>query len=269
MRIAMPILGLSLFLLSLSNSSAGDSERVRSNQMVRTCDPLDLFHADSTTLPALPFRHQLLNNGLEAFRSLRSDPFDGSFRFHQSNRPIFLERTLQASQGTRPVLNQWRRNRTPTPFDHLARQSSNSVSLFNPWIADTNHWGAVQESLTLAESCECLPASPGESNQLMMTKNALVNSDLDLTWDASCEAPANDYSVHSGTLGSWYSHNSVLCTTAGATAATITPQSNSRYYLIVPLSAEAEGSYGQDSTGASRPLSGSACRSTASFAECP
>jgi len=104
---------------------------------------------------------------------------------------------------------------------------------------------------------------------LRVARNADVPTDLDLSWGASCSAAATDYSIHEGSIGSWYDHTSIVCSTAGALSYTITPAAFSAYYLIVPLSASAEGSYGVDSTGAERPVSLEACRPAQALAACP
>jgi hypothetical protein len=104
---------------------------------------------------------------------------------------------------------------------------------------------------------------------LTLGKSAANPGDLDLEWSPSCGPSVTDYSVHEGTLGSWYSHNEVACTTAGATATTIGPGDGSRYYLVVPLDDTREGSYGVDSSGAERPQSNIRCRFDRDLTSCP
>ena len=82
---------------------------------------------------------------------------------------------------------------------------------------------------------------------------------IDLSWDASCSAAASDYTVHEGAIGSWYSHTSEVCSTSGTSLGGYMPQSGDRYFLIVPTTATAEGSYGTDSSGAARPASTTTC----------
>ena len=55
------------------------------------------------------------------------------------------------------------------------------------------------------------------------------------------------------------SHSSLLCDTAGATTTTFTPPAGSTYYLVVPLAASREGSYGTTSEGFERPVGDDAC----------
>ena len=103
---------------------------------------------------------------------------------------------------------------------------------------------------------------------LTIRKSATTPGDLDLDWGPSCGA-GSDYSVHEGTIGSWYSHDKKLCTTNGATAVTLTPGVGSSYYLIVPLDLTREGSYGVSSSSIERPPSMTRCRPGSDDADCP
>ena len=84
--------------------------------------------------------------------------------------------------------------------------------------------------------------------------------ELLLSWSPSCTAIDSDYEVYQGALGNFTSHQSVLCSTGGATSARIQPDAGGRYYLVVPRNAEREGSYGTASSGAERPPAAIACR---------
>lgn len=85
------------------------------------------------------------------------------------------------------------------------------------------------------------------------------SGDLLLSWSGSCSASDTDYGVYEGTLGQFSTHESVVCTTAGATAVGITPAPGDRYFLVVPRNAQREGSYGKASSGTERPQGASAC----------
>ena len=82
---------------------------------------------------------------------------------------------------------------------------------------------------------------------------------LDLSWGASCLAGDADYAVYEGPVGDFESHEPILCSTTGVTSALITAGSGDRYYLVVPLSASREGSYGTDDDGHQRPVGLSTC----------
>jgi glucose/arabinose dehydrogenase len=103
---------------------------------------------------------------------------------------------------------------------------------------------------------------------LTVRRNAAAPMDLDLDWSPSCGA-GSDYSVHEGLIGAWYSHDKRLCSTNGATAATLTPRAGNTYYLIVPLDRTREGSYGEDSSGDERVPSISTCRPGSDDTACP
>ena len=91
-------------------------------------------------------------------------------------------------------------------------------------------------------------------------------ADVSLSWGAAC-GPAVDYAVYEGELADPGGLVSRLCTTGGATTATITPLSDAAYFLVVPLSAGTEGSYGRDGAGNERAPAAAAC-ATQQIAAC-
>jgi hypothetical protein len=97
----------------------------------------------------------------------------------------------------------------------------------------------------------------GRISGLNLTKAA--GGQITLNWGPSCAAGDTDYGVYEGTIGTWYSHGAVICTTAGATSATFSPAGGNRYYLVVPHGASVEGSYGRDDNGTERPTGAAAC----------
>ncbi len=91
-------------------------------------------------------------------------------------------------------------------------------------------------------------------------KVARSGASLALTWSASCRATDTDYEVYEGAAGgNFRSHVPLLCSTGGATSATVTPGAGNRYYLVVPRDAAHEGSYGIDSKGLERARVAGAC----------
>jgi hypothetical protein len=103
---------------------------------------------------------------------------------------------------------------------------------------------------------------------LTIGKSATTPGDIELDWGPSCGA-GSDYSVHQGVLGIWYGHDKKLCTTQGATSATLTPGPGGFYFLIVPLDLTREGSYGVNSSGIERPPSANTCRTASDNTSCP
>lgn len=101
-----------------------------------------------------------------------------------------------------------------------------------------------------------------------MTCTRLAGGDLEMTWSASCASGDSDYEIYEGNLGTFYSHAAKLCTTGGATTATMTPTSGNRYYLVVPRGATTEGSYGRNSAGVERPAGLPKCFDAGTIA-CP
>jgi hypothetical protein len=96
----------------------------------------------------------------------------------------------------------------------------------------------------------------GRVSALTVSKGA--GGTLNLGWGPSCAAGDTDYGVYQGTIGSWYSHAALTCSTGGTTA-NFLPGAGNRYYLVVPHDASVEGSYGKDDNGLERPTGASAC----------
>lgn len=110
---------------------------------------------------------------------------------------------------------------------------------------------------------DAIPGTP-----LTVAKSLSTPGSLDLAWGAACGPSAADYAVYEGSLGSWYSHTAILCSTTGSRAATVAPATGSRYYLVVPLDDQSEGSYGTASSGAERPRPGAHCRTQRNTTPC-
>jgi murein DD-endopeptidase MepM/ murein hydrolase activator NlpD len=110
---------------------------------------------------------------------------------------------------------------------------------------------------------------PGQLDDPVPLTASWNGSQVTLEWAASCVPSDTDYEVYEGTIGSWYSHTSLLCTTGGATTAAFTPGGASTYYLVVPTNTVVEGSYGFDSQGAERPQGLSSCRPRQVGGSCP
>lgn len=117
------------------------------------------------------------------------------------------------------------------------------------------------------------PLLPGRvPDTLLLQKNGSDASLLDLNWTASCGNAVAGYALYEGTLGSFYSHTpfNALCSQGGLSVTGQATGAGSRYYLVVPQSAIAEGSYGVDSNSAEIPPSASPCIAQQSFGgTCP
>ena len=92
---------------------------------------------------------------------------------------------------------------------------------------------------------------------------------LDLGWQDFCPQTETDYAVYEGSLGDFTSHTSILCSTGETTSANVPLPSGDSYYLVVPLEAGAEGTYGQDSDGGERPVGLGACTAQQVVITCP
>jgi hypothetical protein len=106
-------------------------------------------------------------------------------------------------------------------------------------------------------------AGPGRTPATLTIEKA-PSGQLQLTWDSSVCSGSTDHAIYEGSIGSWTSHQSITCTdTGGDRQEIIAPSAGDRYYLVVPLDTQDEGSYGVDSqaTERSRALTG-LCRSS-------
>jgi hypothetical protein len=88
---------------------------------------------------------------------------------------------------------------------------------------------------------------------MVMARGALGWVSLSWTAPGGCGYP-EDYAIYEGEIGDWDSHVPVVCSDAeGDREERIFPSPGNRYYLVVPLGSETEGSYGLDSSGEQRP----------------
>jgi hypothetical protein len=113
----------------------------------------------------------------------------------------------------------------------------------NDWAMDHLQYGAAESA----------PEAPGRVATLLVARSATAG-DLTLSWSASCSPAATNYAIYEGAIGSFTSHALRDCgDDGGDLTEEVHPASGDAYYLVVPYSAAAEGSYGTDSLGAERP----------------
>ncbi|HVQ34878.1 MAG TPA: sialidase family protein [Candidatus Bathyarchaeia archaeon] len=105
---------------------------------------------------------------------------------------------------------------------------------------------------------ECLGAGSIPESGTPLTVNRAAGGAVALAWGPAC-TPSDDYAVYEGALGSFSSHAKRTCSTGGVRAYTLTPSAGDRYFLVVPLRADREGSYGAGAAGERSPAP-SACR---------
>ncbi|MEM7247493.1 MAG: hypothetical protein AAF533_19310 [Acidobacteriota bacterium] len=87
-----------------------------------------------------------------------------------------------------------------------------------------------------------------------------TDDEVALDWSPSCSPTVTGYSVHEGAIGLWYSHDVVACANDDLSlTASLVPAAGARYFLVVPVTHEREGSAGVDSLGRERPRSGETC----------
>jgi len=119
-------------------------------------------------------------------------------------------------------------------------------------------WFIDDVLVNYGSACTSPSAAGKVLNTLAVSKSG---TNLSLSWTApAAPCTPTGYGLYRGTLP-WtaYNHSSVSCTIS--TTTTTTPQdTGSYYYLIVPLNASTEGSYGKSSSGTEIPQGSSPCR---------
>jgi len=151
------------------------------------------------------------------------------------------------------------------PSFAVAGWSDNRSGLDDVFVQNVNTDGTLGASA----------AGPGDVSGLVVDRS-LAPLQLTLTWGASCSAGAVDYAVYEGTLASLgtgvYDHDQIVCSDLTPTLTeTIVPLAGDTYYLVVPLGASAEGSYGARRDGAvltERPTGTTQCVATQALG-CP
>ncbi len=119
----------------------------------------------------------------------------------------------------------------------------------------------------IPDACETAPvcigagAVPdgGSMSGVPLTVDKSPGDEVSLTWGASCSAADADYAVYEGSLGSFASHAPRACSSGGALSFSLAPPEGDTYYLVVPVHADREGSYGADGGGLERQAGTGAC----------
>jgi hypothetical protein len=117
-------------------------------------------------------------------------------------------------------------------------------------------WGGINESMLRTSMT---PAAAGRSGAIDLVK---MGDGVKMSWsgNASCNPIDTDHAIYEGALGSFATHLPVTCSTSSGHSWNFIPQSGNRYFLLVPINAIREGSYGLDSMGIERPVSDGACK---------
>jgi len=126
----------------------------------------------------------------------------------------------------------------------------------------------VASSLSTGFCGEAATGAAGDPGGLL-TLSSLAGGAVRLDWGASCMGTDDDYAVYEGPIGNFTAHVPVLCSTGGATTATITPSAGSTYYLVVPNQGYHEGRYGTSGSGLEIPSGPTRCYPRALSTGCP
>ena len=106
----------------------------------------------------------------------------------------------------------------------------------------------------------------------MILKNGGNPSNIDLSWGVGCPGHFTGYALYEGVLPVFYGHGvfNAICNLAANSAANQVPGAGDHYYLVVPVDATTEGSYGLSTLPVAEiPPGAIVCRPTQNLAPCP
>jgi hypothetical protein len=162
-------------------------------------------------------------------------------------------------------------NDTPVLTNTLNSSGEFSGSFAFPSVPAGFHFLTAQDTTGAFAFNALVFLSPGQVPASMTVEPSTTTpGDLTITWSPSCSPAGTDYAIHEGAIGSWYSHTQVSCSDIGSDLTEeVTPTAGDRYYLVVPLNPDDEGSYGINSGGAERPVGSARCVATQAVGPCP
>ena len=100
----------------------------------------------------------------------------------------------------------------------------------------------------------------GTANTGQLRFDRTDDGTLELSWGESCSPAEEDFAVYAGEIGGTFAADDrITCTTFGRTFVELDLEPGDRFYLVVPQSADREGSYGTDGENTQRLPSVAAC----------
>jgi hypothetical protein len=112
------------------------------------------------------------------------------------------------------------------------------------------------------------PADPGIVGSSVRI-DKVAGGNIRLSWLPSCAVESVQHGIYQGVIGNWTNPIPLDCDDSnGDGLEVVTPGPGNRYYLVVPLSADVEGSYGTRSNLIERPRGVSTCRAVQMFGTC-
>lgn len=136
--------------------------------------------------------------------------------------------------------------------------SGNGACVGNQICECDSGWEGPDCSIVNLTGAGTIDPSPG------INFRSAPGSAFRLFWNVGCGADDIDYAVYQGTIdGVFQNHEPLVCTTNNVRNIVFTPDAGNLYFLVVPQTENAEGSYGLDSDLLQRSPSVSACHSQA------
>jgi hypothetical protein len=122
---------------------------------------------------------------------------------------------------------------------------------------DGDSWLAANST-----SPESFTAHTGGTWMIRAAGGAIESGSVRLEWDDPCNmqaTPNQDYAIYTGALGDYLNPTALTCSTDRAKSYLFSG-SDDAFFLVVPTTMAAEGSYGLDSDGVERPPAVAACK---------
>lgn len=160
--------------------------------------------------------------------------------------------------ATSPAIDQGSSGGAPSDdLEGTTRPTGNGVDIGADEWAPLGSPGRLPSDLSGGEPLRLLPSPDPDF--------------VDFSWGFGCAFVRSGYALYEGTIGSWYDHHPFddLCTLDSLSAEWRTPSPGDRYYLVAPVNAVEEGSYGRRSDGAEIPVGTASCRPSRNAEWCP
>jgi hypothetical protein len=162
------------------------------------------------------------------------------------------------------VFDTWSHDISPVPYYNSSwwYWSYTNFAATGPagvWTFTADFNGRVYERQFRVDAAAGSGRVPGQLNESSGLTVERSGADLTLSWSSSCAQGDTDYEVYEGSIGTWYSHAPLSCSTGGAISTTVAPGVGNHYYLVVPTDTTVEGSYGVDGDLMERPAAATGC----------
>ncbi len=147
------------------------------------------------------------------------------------------------------------------PFDRYHRDGGAGIHVEESYTWNTMLYENSYENVCYpvvdngTDTIELASSAPGSAT--LLTVDRISPTEIELGWSSSGCAGALDHAIYEGAIGTWNDTEPATCTdTASDLTETLTVTESDRFFVVVPLNLDREGSYGLDGSGIERMASG-------------